>query len=63
MKTEKSKFIDHLIENGDITLNPELDKYDNISLFPKKVKKAKEIIAKGNLPKPYYEQIDKKNKK
>ncbi len=45
------------IKNAKITYNPELDKREGVSLFPEKVKKAKEVIAKGGLPKEYYEQI------
>lgn len=33
-----------------ITINPELDKYDDVVLFPEKVEKAKEIIARAGLP-------------
>jgi hypothetical protein len=33
-----------------ITINPELDKYDDVVLFPEKVAKAKEVIARAGLP-------------
>ncbi|RZK30076.1 MAG: hypothetical protein EOO61_19770 [Hymenobacter sp.] len=33
-----------------ITINPELDKYDDTVLFPEKVEKAKQIIACAGLP-------------
>ena len=34
-----------------ITIDPEMARYDNISLFPKKVALAKEMLAKTNLTK------------
>ena len=61
MKTKRSNFIDQLIENGEITINPELDKDDGVIHFPEKVKRGKEVLAKGNLPKAYYEQMAKKS--
>ncbi len=61
MKIKKSDFIEKLIASGEITINPELDKYDGISLFPEKVRKGKEILAKGKLPQAYYDQMAKKN--
>ena len=33
-----------------VTIDPELNKYDNIILFPEKVKEAKETIARIGLP-------------
>jgi hypothetical protein len=60
MKTKKEKTEQeqiHSIKNPKVTYNPELDKYDDIVMFPEKVKKAKEAIARGGLPKAYYEQI------
>ncbi len=59
MKTKHSKFIEELIKNGDITINPELNKYEDVILFPEKLKKAKAHIAKVGMPKEYYEQIAK----
>ncbi len=61
MKTKRSDFIERLIASGEVTINPELDKYDDIIQFPEKVKRAKEVLAKGKLPKEYYEQMAKKN--
>jgi len=57
MKTKNSKFIEELIKNGEITINPELNKYTEISLFPEKVKRAKAHLAKVGMPKEYYEQM------
>ncbi|PIY12351.1 MAG: hypothetical protein COZ18_02255 [Flexibacter sp. CG_4_10_14_3_um_filter_32_15] len=57
MKTKNSKFIEELIKNGEITINPELNKYAEISLFPEKVKRAKAHLAKVGMPKEYYEQM------
>lgn len=62
MKTKQSKFIEQLIENGEITINPEIDKNDDRIYFPEKVRKGKEILAKGKLPKAYYEQMAKLKK-
>jgi hypothetical protein len=33
-----------------ITINPELDKYDDVVIFPGKVEKAKAIIIRAGLP-------------
>jgi hypothetical protein len=33
-----------------MTVNPELDKYDDVVLFPEKVEKAKQAIARLGLP-------------
>ncbi len=57
MKTKHSKFIEDLITNGDITINPELNKYEDVILFPEKVKRAKAHLAKVGMPKEYYEQM------
>ena len=38
------------IEAPIITRNPELNKEDNAVLFPEKMKKAREIIARAGLP-------------
>jgi hypothetical protein len=61
MKTKHSKFIEDLLESGEITINPELNKYENVILFPEKLKKAKAHIAKVGMPKEYYEQMEKRN--
>ncbi len=63
MKTEEQEikeFFDFM-RNAKVTYNPELDKLKEVSLFPEKVKRAKEVLAKGKLPKEYYEQMAKKN--
>lgn len=38
------------VENPVIIINPELDKYDNVELFPEKMEKARQIIARAGLP-------------
>ena len=38
-------------KNPLITIDPEMARYDNISLFPKKVAHAKEMLARTNLTK------------
>lgn len=61
MKTRKQdihQFIASL-KDAKVTYDPELDKYENISLFPEKVRKAKEHLAKIGMPKEYYEQLKK----
>ena len=45
------------IKNPKYIIDPELNKYAEISLFPEKVKKAKAHLAKVGMPKEYYEQI------
>ena len=40
-------------------IDPELDKYDDIILFPEKLQRAKEMLAKHGLPKPIQDRIDK----
>ena len=40
-------------------IDPELDKYDDIILFPEKLQRAKEMLAKHGLPKPIQERLDK----
>ena len=62
MKTKRSDFIEQLIENGEITINSKLDNDYGKIYFPEKVRKGKEILAKGNLPKAYYEQMAKMKK-
>ncbi|MFT4154100.1 hypothetical protein [Parafilimonas sp.] len=42
--TEKKKF-------PDVVIAPELNKYDNVVLFPEKLAKAKEQLKKTGLPK------------
>lgn len=62
MKTKKEQTEEkqiYSIKNPKVTYNPELDKYADVILFPEKIKKAKEAIARGGLPKAYYEQIAK----
>ncbi|PIY10121.1 MAG: hypothetical protein COZ18_06685 [Flexibacter sp. CG_4_10_14_3_um_filter_32_15] len=59
MKNKESKLFNKLAEKITLLYNPELDKYDNVVLFPEKVKKAKEHIAKVGMPKAYYEQLKK----
>jgi hypothetical protein len=59
MKSKKSNLIDDLLKSGEITINPELDKYDNVVMFPEKVKKGRETIARIGMPKEYYEQMAK----
>ncbi|WP_375562943.1 hypothetical protein ACE193_10600 [Bernardetia sp. OM2101] len=56
MKNKKSTLIDELLKSGEITINPELDKYDDVVMFPEKVKKGRETIARIGMPKEYYEQ-------
>lgn len=62
MKTKNSKFIERLLETGEITINPNLDTDDGKIYFPEKVRKAKEVLAKGKLPQAYYDQIAKQKK-
>jgi len=62
MKTNKGKLIDELLKSGEITINPKLNKYANIVMFPKKVKEGRETIARIGMPKAYYEQMAKQNK-
>ena len=40
-------------------IDPELDKYDDIILFPEKLQCAKEMLAKHGLPKAIQDRIDK----
>jgi hypothetical protein len=56
MKSKKSNLIDDLIKSGEITINPELNKYADKVMFPEKVKKGRETIARIGMPKEYYEQ-------
>ena len=42
-----------------IRINPELDKYDNIVLFPEKLARANEMLAKHGLPKEWQADYDK----
>jgi hypothetical protein len=49
------------IKNPRYTIDPELNKYAKLSLFPEKVKKAKAHLAKVGMPKEYYEQIAREN--
>lgn len=46
MKTKKSNLIDELIKNGEITIDPSLDKYDNEIVFKEKVKKEEKRLLK-----------------
>jgi hypothetical protein len=54
-KTEQEQI--YSIKNPKVTYNPELDKYNDIVMFPEKVRKAKEHIARVGMPKAYYEQM------
>ncbi len=45
------------IKNLKYTINPQLDKYDDLILFPEKLRKAKAHLAKVGMPKEYYEQM------
>ena len=38
------------------TINHELDKYDNVVLFPERLQRANEMIAKHGIPKPWAEE-------
>jgi hypothetical protein len=67
MKTkeqEVQKIIDAInsLKGSKITYNPELDKREGLVLFPEKMKRAKEHIAKVGMPKAYYDQIAKNKK-
>jgi hypothetical protein len=67
MKTkeqETQEFINFLnsLKGAKVTYNPELDKREHLVLFPEKLRKAKETIARVGMPKEYYEQMAKKNK-
>ena len=57
MKNKKSKLFNKLAEKITLVYNSELDKYDNVVLFPEKVMKAKAHLAKIGMPKEYYEQL------
>ncbi len=57
MKNKESKLFNKLAEKITLVYNPELDKYDDIVLFPEKVKKGRETIARIGMPKEYYEQL------
>lgn len=47
------------IKNPVIIIDPELDKYDNVVLFPEKVEKAKAAMARLGLPdKPAQKKVD-----
>ena len=61
MKTTKEIKQDEIdsIKNPNYIIDPELNKYAKISLFPEKVKKAKAHLAKVGMPKEYYEQMAK----
>ncbi len=67
MKTEQQdiqEFINTInaLKGAKITYNPELDKREHLVLFPEKLRKAKETIARVGMPKAYYDQMAKKNK-
>jgi hypothetical protein len=52
---EKKKII---TKSGiEVTINPELDKYDNVVLFPKKLEKANRILREVGLPKQLFKDI------
>lgn len=59
MKAKKTKLIDELLKTGEITIDLELNKYANTVMFPEKVKKGRETIARIGMPKAYYEQMAK----
>ena len=40
-----------------VTVDPELDKYQDIVMFPKKLVRANEMIAKWGIPKAWEEEI------
>ncbi len=61
MKAKNTKLIDELLKSGEITIDPKLNKYANTVMFPEKVKKGRETIARIGMPKEYYEQTAKKN--
>jgi len=65
MKTKTEQQEINSIKNPKYIIDPELNKYAKISLFPEKVKKAKAHLAKVGMPKEYYEQIarEKEEKK
>lgn len=60
MKTKRIDFVEKLIESGEITINSELEKLQNVVLFPEKLEMANQFIKKHGLPKKYYDQMAKK---
>ena len=52
---EEKKVIE--VNGMKFTVNHELDKYDNVILFPEKLKRANENIAKYGLPKEIEEEL------
>ena len=40
-----------------VTINPELDKYNDVVMFPEKLARANEMLAKWGLPKELEEQM------
>lgn len=49
------------IQNPAIIIDPELDKYDNVVLFPKKMEKAKATLARIGIPNKSNHSIEETN--
>ena len=56
MRNERYK-VDISGATYEVTVNHDLDKYDNVVLFPKKLARANEMIAKWGLPKEWEDEI------
>jgi hypothetical protein len=61
MKNEKVRKIKMGDEEITVIIDPALDKYDNVVLFPEKLAECNKTISEIGMPAQYY--LDQKNKK